>query len=227
MLALARRFARHGPLERPAFSLAYFARVPPSLCIAADRCTARMAIAVPERGSVTTSNASKLSGQAHRLRHQAPQRMDSMTAFLPSRLAWRPDLPDPRDYASGWRGIGKSLGRRPAPANPPMVPGAQRRSVMPKRVDWREYCPAVEDRAACHGRDRQRLRWPCCQYFQRRATAKSSSLQPSLVDYITRVCLPARATAASNCGPPGRPSSVSAHRGLDWPSGGRERRPGT
>ncbi len=96
-----------------------------------------------------------------------------MPTFVPSGLGWRPDLPDPRDYKPDREELGKILGR------------LKRRSAVPKRVDWREYCPAASDQtpvaagtaASCAA---------LLQYFQRRATGEIIEPSANFVDHVTR-----------------------------------------
>ena len=99
--------------------------------------------------------------------------MDFMPAFVPSELGWRPDLADPRDYRPDHQELGKALGR------------LKRRSAASKRVDWREYLAASEDRTPVVA-GTARACVSLLQYFQRRATGESIEPSLSFVDYTAR-----------------------------------------
>ncbi len=96
-----------------------------------------------------------------------------MSAFVPTGLGWRPDVPDPRDYRPQGEELEKVLGR------------LKRQPAAPKQIDWREYCFGADARppvaagasTACVS---------LLQYFQRRATGEIIEPSASFVDHVAR-----------------------------------------
>jgi C1A family cysteine protease len=107
-----------------------------------------------------------------------------MPAFTPFELGWRPHLPDPRDYTPEHAAVaGAFRGLRPL-------------RVLPKHVDWREYCPPIADARSASGT-------ACAvvgllRYFQRRASGKNRELSAPFVHYTARRLLCATAAGGDD-----------------------------
>jgi C1A family cysteine protease len=93
---------------------------------------------------------------------------ECMSKFIPPGLGWHRDLPDLRDYSPAHPEIKALLQtlRRPRGA----------RSPRPTRVDWREFCPPIEDQAGLNASSAHAC-VALLQYFERRALGKI--LEPS------------------------------------------------
>ncbi len=136
-----------------------------------------------------------------------------MPTFVPSGLGWRPDLPDPRDYRPDREELAKVLGR------------LHRRTAAPKRVDWREYCAAGDNRSPVAA-GAARACTALLEYFQRRATGEMLEPSAGFVDHVTR-----RSLAMNGCGHGGEQLRATwkaivrfgVPRVHDWPGEGENR----
>jgi C1A family cysteine protease len=91
-----------------------------------------------------------------------------MSKFIPPGLGWHRDLPDLRDYSPAHPEIKALLQTLKRPRGP--------RAPRPPRVDWREFCPPIEDQAGLNASSTHAC-LALYQYFERRAFGKV--LEPS------------------------------------------------
>src|SRR3981189_2567753 len=91
-----------------------------------------------------------------------------MSKFIPPGLGWHRDLPDLRDYSPAHPEVQTLLQALKRPR------GA--RSSRPTRVDWREFCPPIEDQAGLNASPAHAC-LATYHYFERRAFGKV--LEPS------------------------------------------------